>query len=211
MKKISVILADDHALVRKGLISIITINEHITIVDEASTGEEAYEKVVEKEPNVLITDISMPGMSGLALCEKIVGKHPKTNVLVLSMHKEPEYVIKAFESGAKGYLAKDVTDKEFLDAIESVNDGKRYLTDFVTSILANQFAQSSSKSSTENLTSREKEILSKIVSGLSNKQIASDLFISSRTVDTHRTNIMRKLKAANAAELVRIAITERIV
>ncbi len=211
MKKITIVLVDDHTLVRKGIRSVIMSNELFEIVAEASSGEEAIKEIVDHEPDVLISDISMHGISGLALCEMISERELRTNILILSMHKDPEYVIKAFEAGAKGYLPKDSSDQDLFEAITTVSSGGRFMTGFVNEILATSFVQGVGAVDTENLTLREKEILSKIVSGLSNKQIAFDLFISTRTVDTHRTNIMRKLKASNAAELVRIALTKKII
>lgn len=210
MKKVKVILADDHTVVRKGIKSAIA-NNSIEVIAEASTAEEVLSFLEKKEVEMVVTDISMPGISGLELCEIIREKYPNTQVLILSMHKDHDYVIKAFQVGAMGYLTKDADETEFYTAIEMVSQGKKYLSSYVSDVLASQLLNKNQKHQTEKLTSRESEILSKIVLGLSNKQIAEDLFISARTVDTHRTNMMKKLHASNAAELVRIALTKKLI
>ncbi len=210
MKKVRIILADDHTMVRKGIRSAIT-NDSIEVISEASTAEEVLSILDKEELEMVITDISMPGTSGLELCKMIQEKYPGIKVLILSMHKDHEYVIKAFEVGAMGYLTKDADESEFYAAIEMVSNGKKYLSPFVSEVLASQLLKGGQEAQVEKLTSRESEILSKIVLGQNNKQIAKDLFISARTVDTHRTNMMRKLHASNAAELVRIALTKKLV
>ncbi|MEP1097241.1 MAG: response regulator transcription factor [Cyclobacteriaceae bacterium] len=211
MKKVSVVLVDDHTLVRKGLRAAITADPNIEVIAEASTAEELLSFLEKSSIDIVVTDISMPGMSGLNLCKIVNDKYPDTNVLILSMHKDPEYIVKAFEAGAMGYLTKDSDESEFHNAIKKINQGSKYLSPYVAEVLATQFVSKDSDSGEEKLTSRESEVLSKIVEGQSNKQIAEDLFISARTVDTHRTNMMRKLKAHNAAELVRVAILQKLV
>ncbi len=209
MKKVNVILADDHTMVRKGIRSAITSNPDINIVAEVSNAGQVLSALEEEEIEMVITDISMPGTTGLELCEIIGKKYPATKVLILSMHRDHEYIVKAFEAGAMGYLTKDADEAEFFKAIKMVSEGHKYFSPYVSEILASQFVNGSP--TTAILTSRETEVLTKVVQGLSNKQIAEDLFISARTVDTHRTNVMRKLGANNAAELVRIAITQELV
>ncbi len=208
MERINIILADDHPLVRRGIKDVINSIDDFHIIDEAESGEEALQKVAINQPDVLITDITMSGISGIKLCEKIAKTNPSTKVLILTMHKDPIYVTKAFEAGAMSYLPKEVDDRELQLAIREVSHGRRYLNDFTSKILANQFIGNSSKII---LTIREKEILLLIVNGFSNKQIAEKLIISERTVDTHRTNIMRKLDANNTADLVRIALKRQLV
>lgn len=210
MKKVRVILVDDHTVVRKGLKSSI-VNNSVEIVHDVSSGEEALDFLAKNEIEMVITDISMSGISGLELCKTIRASYPQTKVLILSMHKDKDYVVNAFKAGAMGYLTKDADESEFYAAIEMISSGKKFLSPFVSEILASQLLNDDPDTQPEKLTSREIEILTKIVSGLSNKQIADDLFISARTVDTHRTNMMRKLGAKNAAELVRIALTNKLV
>lgn len=211
MKKIRVILVDDHTLVRKGVRSAITADTNIEVIAEVATAEELLSVLPKNSVDLVITDISMPGMSGLDLCKTLNEEYPHAKVLILSMHKDPEYIVKAFEAGAMGYLTKDSDESEFHDAIRKISQGSKYLSPYVAEVLATQFVSKDPHSSEEKLTTRESEVLSKIVLGQSNKQIAEDLFISARTVDTHRTNMMRKLKASNAAELVRKAMTQKLV
>ena len=208
--KITVVLVDDHNVVRKGLKSSIESGSEFEVIAEAASAEEATRKIRANPPIVLITDISLPGENGLSLAETVSSEFPEVNTLVLSMHKEDEYIIRAFEVGALGYLPKDSMEEELHHAIRIVESGVKYLTPFVSQVLANQFVSDSGRPPST-LTTREKQILKRVVDGLSNKQIAEELFISIRTVDTHRTNIMKKLEVGNTAELVRISISKKLV
>lgn len=212
MDKISVILADDHPIVRTGIKSLLGMGDRVEIVAEASNGEEALDLVKRLRPNVLISDISMPKMTGIELAEIVTNELPETKVIILTMHREEEYITKSFEAGAMSYLPKNTEQAELLEAIEEVHDGRKYLNAMVSKVLAQSmiskkpFGEKSNK-----LTTRETEILKLLVDGRRNKEIAADLFISVRTVDTHRTNIMRKLKVNNTAELVKTALSKNIV
>ena len=211
MKK-KIVLADDHGVVRKGLRSLINEMEGFDIIGEATDGEQALKMVKELSPDILITDISMPKLNGLELLDVIKSENLEVNVLILSMYEDEEYVLAAIEAGASGYVHKDADDDELLKAIENIGNGCVYYGNSIKNIMAKKIKQSkvydAERSSA--LTSREQEILKLIVKGQSNKEIAVKLFISTRTVDTHRNNIMRKLKVRNAAELVRIAIQKRL-
>jgi len=212
MEKISVILADDHPVVRSGIRSLIGADSNVDIVAEASDGNEALELVEKLRPNVLVSDISMPNMSGVELAEIISSKYPETKVIILTMHRDEEYIIKSFESGVMGYLPKDSNQAELLEAIEEVHEGRKYLNSTVTQVLARRMIKGKTFGETEEkLTAREKEILKLLVDGKRNKEIAEKLFISVRTVDTHRTNIMRKLKVNNTAELVKTALNKKLI
>ncbi|MCG8386516.1 MAG: response regulator transcription factor [Cytophagales bacterium] len=211
-EKIKVVLADDHSVVRKGIKMLISGDESIEILGEAASGTEALQMVKSMGPNIIITDISMPGMSGIELAEKIKTEYPSTKVLVLSTHNDEEYILRSFEAGALGYLPKDTEEDEFLAAIKTVADGDVYYTNEVSNILTKSLIkQKRSFDDTRDLTEREKEILKLIVEGLSNKEIGDKLFISVRTVDTHRRNIMDKIEAKNTAELVRKAIEDKLI
>ena len=211
-EKIKVVLADDHSVVRKGIKMLISGDESIEILGEAASGTEALQRVKSMGPNIIITDISMPGMSGIELAEKIKTEYPSTKVLVLSTHNDEEYILRSFEAGALGYLPKDTEEDEFLAAIKTVADGDVYYTNEVSNILTKSLIkQKRSFDDTRDLTEREKEILKLIVEGLSNKEIGDKLFISVRTVDTHRRNIMDKIEAKNTAELVRKAIEDKLI
>ena len=144
MEKIRVILVDDHSLVRKGVRAALEAEQSIEIVGEAQNGEEALERLVELEPHVLLTDISMDGMSGLELCEEAIEEFPGVKVLMLSMHLEPEYIVSAFDKGASGFLNKDASDEEIVTAIKTVHSGEQYLTPTTSKMLANAFIKGKS-------------------------------------------------------------------
>ena len=211
MEKISVILADDHPVVRTGIRSLIGMSDHIEVIAEASDGKEALELVAKLKPNVLVTDISMPHMTGLELAENITAKYQETKVIILTMHRDEEYIVKCFDAGVMSYLPKDSDQTELIEAIEEVHDGRRYLNSMVSQVLAQQMIKGKSSQNQQKLTERETEILKLLVDGKRNKEIAEQLFISVRTVDTHRTNIMRKLEVNNTAELVKTAIDKKLI
>lgn len=210
MSKIKILIVDDHPLVRRGINDSICTIEEFEIVGQSESGEEALLMVREYKPDVLITDISMGEMTGIMLCKEVSDHYPDTKAIILSMHKDPIYIIKSFEVGAMAYLPKESDDVELQMAIKEVHGGKKYLNEFTSKILAEHLIKSNTDVDIE-LTSREEEILGMIVDGHSNKQIGFELSISERTVDTHRTNIMRKLNARNTADMVRIAIHQQLV
>ena len=210
--KIKVVLADDHSVVRKGIKMLISSDENIEIMGEAASGVEALEMVKSLNPDIIITDISMPGMTGIELAEKLKSEQSTTKVLVLSTHNDEEYILRSFEAGALGYLPKDTEEDEFLAAIKVVADGDVYYTSEVSNILTRSLIkQKRTFDDARDLTEREREILKLIVEGMSNKEIGDKLFISVRTVDTHRRNIMDKIEAKNTAELVRKAIEDKLI
>ncbi|XOV93496.1 MAG: response regulator [Bacteroidota bacterium] len=209
---ITIILVDDHPVVRRGIRSVIDESDHIKVVGEASNGIQAIDLIKELKPNVVVTDITMPKMNGIELTSRISDEFPETKVLFLTMHMEAEYVFKGFESGAFSYLQKDADQKELFEAIESVSKGVRYLTREVNQIYAQRFVKNLNPlKSNLKLTKRELEVLKLLVSGLRNKDIAEELNLSVRTIDTHRFNIMKKLNVGNAAELVQKAIEQGLV
>ncbi|MEO1054587.1 MAG: response regulator transcription factor [Bacteroidota bacterium] len=212
MGKIKVLLADDHGVVRKGIKMLIDDDPSIEIIGETSAGDETIEQTKSLLPDILITDISMPGLSGIEVTKIITKDLPDVKVLVLSTHHDEEYIVKSFEAGAMGYLPKDSEENEIIDAVKSISKGKMYYTKFVSDILARSMLRKSSPKYEEDLalTDRELEILRCIVDGLNNREIADKLFISARTVDTHRRNIMKKLNTKNTAELVRIAMEKKL-
>ncbi len=206
---IRLLIADDHLIAREGIVFLLSGSPAIEIVGEANNGREAIAMIEDLNPDILVCDISMPDFNGIELLKKLEESGKDVKVLILSMHKDPEYIMKSFEYGALGYLPKNAEEGELLKAIETINSGERYLTQEVSNVLAQSML--ASKSTVKyNLTSREKEIINNLVKGLSNKQIAAELFISIRTVDTHRTNIMKKLKVKNVASLVKLALNENL-
>jgi DNA-binding NarL/FixJ family response regulator len=215
MSKISLIIADDHAIVREGICQLLESEDYIDIVGEASDGREAIELVREKQPDILIMDISMPNMTGIEAVGALVKEGVSTKVLMLSMFDKEEYVLKAVELGAYGYLMKDTSKDKFVKAINSIYNGQKYFSSEISNIIVGQYLNSvqnkKSKKEKELITRREKEILSAVVKGNNNKAIAEKYDLSIRTVETHRLNIMKKLGVSNAVELVKVAIDQKLV
>jgi len=212
MNKIKVLLADDHPIVRNGIKNLLENSGEVNVIGEASNGEQALAMVGELNPDLVISDLEMPGINGLQLADKIREKGMNTKVIIFSMHNEEEYVIGAFDSGALGYIPKDCSEKDLLTGIHTVLEGREYISDKVAKLLASNLVKQRKVShAATKLTTREKEVLTCIVNGLSNKQIAEKLFISNRTVETHRTNIMKKLNLKNTAQLVRTAISQNLI
>ncbi|XOV91684.1 MAG: response regulator [Bacteroidota bacterium] len=208
-KPIKLLIADDHLVAREGIVFLLSGSPEIEVVGEANNGKEAIKMVDELNPDILICDISMPDLSGIELLKTLESGKRDVKVLILSMHKDSEYIMKSFEYGAMGYLPKNADEGELLKAVDTIYNGDRYLTQEVSNVLAQSML--ASKSTVKyNLTTREKEIINNLVKGLSNKQIAAELFISIRTVDTHRTNIMKKLQVNNVASLVKLAMKENL-
>jgi len=210
MGPIKILLADDHALIRTGIRNLLEGHSEFEVVGEASDGEEALQKTKSLSPDIVIIDISMPKISGIEATRQIVNRHPATRVLVLTMHENAEYVYQIFKAGAGGYLLKNAGKEELIDAILAVSEGKRFIGRHVSELMISEYMKKAderdgSKEETV-LTNREHEILDLIAQGFNNQQIAERLFISPRTVDTHRTNIMQKVHVHDAANLVRYAI-----
>lgn len=197
-----IVIADDHAMFRQGLMQLLKTVPDFTLVGEARNGSEALEIIEEQEPDAAILDISMPEMTGIEVIRNLRGKEGKTRCILLTMHADPELVREAIASGAMGYLLKENAFTELVRAVRAVTDGDFYVSPDVSAGISP--AKSSEKSPI--LTPREAEILKWIASGLTNKKIAKTLHISVKTVDTHRTRIMRKLGVHNAAEMVRSAV-----
>ena len=212
MDKIRILLADDHPLIRSGIVTLLQSYKDFEIVGEAQDGEEAVEKTKVLKPDVLIIDLSMPKLSGIEATGIITKKHPDVKVLVLTMHENEEYVYQILKSGAGGYVLKSAGKEELSAAIRAVAKGEKFFSPRVSEIMAESYVRRKERGETLSkgemipLTRREKEILRLVVTGLTNQQIADQLCISPRTVDTHRTNIMQKLDIHDVANLVRYAI-----
>ena len=203
--KISVLLVDDHALVRRGFRRILEDEEDIAVEGEASDGEEAVRMAKQLKPNVIVMDCALPGMNGLAATRKILEHDPKAAVLMLSMHSEDTWVRQSLEAGARGYMLKNAVDLELITAIRRIAAGEE--------VLDPQIARRSNLQGEREtgLTVRELEVLQLIVAGLSNKEIASQLNLSANTVAVHRANIMDALGIHKTAELVVYAIRNGLV
>jgi len=206
---INAVLADDHEIVRKGIKGLLEDDGLIKVIAEASDGAEAVNKVGELQPDILITDIRMPLVDGLDTTLEVREKYPNVRILVLSMHDDEDFILKSVEYGADGYLLKDTSKPEFLKAIDIIMSGQKYFSGDISSILVKSYLTIKTKGGGEGiklsgpLTKRESQILSMIYKGVSNKEIASELGKSIRTIETHRFNIMKKLDAKNIADLLR--------
>jgi len=213
MKKHRILLVDDHALVREGIKNSLETQEHIEVVGEAKDGKEALQRLSDTEVDVVVMDVSMPLMGGAETTRQIVEKYPKVNVLVLSMYNEETRVREMLKAGALGYILKSTSMKELLEAIELVSKGESYFTKEVSAKIMNQLIRGKSDvqaTTMSKLTTREMQILKLISEEFTNHEIADKLFISPRTVDTHRRNLIQKLQAKNTAGLVRFAIKNKI-
>jgi two-component system, NarL family, response regulator NreC len=216
MDKIRVLLADDHTLIRSGIATLLQSNKDFLVVGEAEDGEEAVRKTGELKPTVVVLDLSMPKLSGIDATKQIRKKYPDVNVLVLTMHENEEYVYQILKSGAAGYVLKSAGKDELISAIRAAAKGEKFFSPRISQLMAEGYVRRVEQVATEleqgdiPLTRREREVLVLVVDGLTNQQIADQLFISPRTVDTHRTNIMQKLNIHDLANLVRYAIEHGI-
>ncbi len=205
---IRVVLADDHVFVRDGIKSLLENEANIEVVGEAIDGADALEVVANTKPDLLIADIRMPNLTGIELVEKLRSENNNIKIIMLSMHESEEYVLKSIKAGADGYLLKGSSKEEFLKALHTVSAGGKYFSGDISSILIGQLTNpSNSLEPKQNLsdemmiTKREKEILTLLLSGKGNKEIAEALDISKRTAEVHRFNLMKKLKVKNLMEL----------
>lgn len=208
MHSIKVVLADDHVFVRDGIKSLLENEKNIAVVAEATDGLEAMEIVASTKPDLLILDIRMPNMTGIEVVEKLRSQNNNVKIVMLSMHESEEYVLKSIKAGADGYLLKGSSKEEFLKALHTVANGGKYFSGDISSILINQLTTATvvdepKRVLAENIviTKREKEILSLLLSGKGNKEIAEALEISKRTAEVHRFNLMKKLQVKNLIEL----------
>lgn len=203
----TVLLADDHVVMREALRGLLEQREGIRVVGEASDGVRAVELVQRLAPDVVIMDIWMPRLSGIEATRRIVRGRRGPKVIILSMHEGRAYVEQALQAGASGYLVKKSASKELFDAIDAVSQGQSYISPAVAEQVLQSFG-SLHTSPLASLTAREREILRLIAEGLSSKEIAAELDVSTRTADAHRANLMRKLDLHKTASLVRLAIRE---
>ena len=207
---IKILLCDDHAVVRMGLKMLLNNNKDIEVIGEASEGDEAIRLAQELKPNVVIMDLSMPhGKDGLTATAELKKLMPEVAILILTMHDDEEYLFRAIQVGASGCILKSAPQEELLGAIRSVSNGNAYLHPSATKRLMEEYIGSvkQGNSDTFNLLSdREKEVLTLIAKGFSNKEIAEKLFISVKTVETHKSNLMEKLQMKTRPELVAFAL-----
>ncbi len=205
----TIILADDHPIVRRGLRSVLEAEKDFNLIGEAGDGLEAVRMVEKLQPDILITDMMMPGLTGLEVTRQIKHRIPKTKIIILSMHASESYVLEALRNGANGYVLKDTVSEELVEAVRDVIAGRRYLSSQLSERAIETYilkAESTPEDSYDSLTTREREVLKLAAEGSTNNEIAERLFISPRTAETHRANLMKKLALSNHTELIRYAI-----
>ncbi len=206
---ITILLVDDHAVVRSGLSKFLMVNKDMQLVGEASDGAEALQMVALHKPDVVLMDLMMPGMDGITATREIHQKYPNVKVIALTSFAEQNMVQGALQAGAIGYLQKNVTARELGNAIRSAHDGKMTLSPEAAQVLANSVAQPQIHG--EQLTERERDVLKCMVDGLNNNEIAQNLVVSLGTVKFHISNIFHKLGVDNRVEAVRLAIEQKLV
>ena len=214
MKKIKVVVADDHTILRQGIKALLDNQEEIEVVGEAKDGREAIKVIEELSPDVILMDIAMPGLNGLEATRRIKKKFPKTKVVVLTMHTNEEYIFQILNAGADGYLVKETAFQDLISAISSVHRGEAFMSPSISKKVLTEYiqrAQGKEKVGFDTLTTREREILQLVAEGNSNKKIAEALFISPKTVETHRAHIMDKLNIHDRAGLIKYAIRKGMI
>jgi len=209
---IRVLLADDHNIVREGLRRIIEESGDITVVAEAADGRSVLELVGQAEPDVAVVDISMPGQDGLEVISRLQAEHPSIPVLVLTMHEEEQYVVRAISSGARGYVTKRSASEVLVNAIRKVHSGGRYLTASAAEALAVRMARGKHwDSPLDTLSNREIQVLRRLALGQTNREIAEAYCLSTKTIDTYRSRLLKKLNLRNNADLSRFAMLNGLI
>ncbi|NRA72212.1 MAG: response regulator transcription factor [Gammaproteobacteria bacterium] len=202
---IKLMLADDHALVQEGLASILQLDPELEVIATVSDGQQAIDQLALCTPDVLLMDIRMPNLHGIDATRIVAQQYPNVKVLILSMHENSNYIVNALKAGAKGYLLKTSSSSELINAIKTVYNGQRYVSQELSFNILNDIAPNSDVIEISN---RERQVLICVAQGLMNKEIAAQLHISVRTVEVHRFNLKKKLKIDNSAGLVRYAIDQ---
>lgn len=210
-----VLLADDHAIVRRGLRSLLETEPGLSVVAEAGDGVEALRLCDEHEPDMLILDIAMPKLNGIDVAARVQKLDPAPQIIILSMHSDESYILRALAAGARAYLLKESTDEDLLPAVRAVAAGRPFFSPKVTAMLVEDYMrrlQARGLTDSYNLlTDREKEVLQALAEGRSNKEVASMLDVGVSTVETHRANLMQKLNLHNTAEIVLYAVRKGII
>ncbi len=208
IKKIRVLLVDDHMLVLDGLQARLEMEDNLDIIATASNGLEALEKAKALKPDLVVMDVSMPVLNGLEATKRFKAEQPNVKILMLSMHHDKEYILSLIQSGANGYVLKDVSSEELVQAINTVHQGGTYFSSGASDSL---FSQAPSPKQCEELTKREVAVLKEVAVGLSNKEMAQSLSISVRTVETHRQNLKNKLNIHTSAGLIKYALEHQLI
>ena len=215
MKQIRILLADDHNVMRRGLRLLLESQPGFVVVGEAADGYSAVEQAQAMKPDVAVLDIAMPRLNGTEAAQRIAEILPNTAIVILSMHSDESYVLRALKAGAKGYLVKDSAEGDLIEAIKAVSEGKAFFSPEVSRMLAEDYVREirtrGVEDSYELLTAREREILQALAEGKSNKDIAASLNLSLFTVETHRRNLQEKLNLHSLAELILYAVRKGII
>jgi len=215
MSEIRILLADDHTVMRSGLRLLLERQPNLTVVGEASDGRETVHLAETLAPDVVVMDIAMPNLNGIEASRQIVNAKPETAIVILSMHSDESYVIRALKAGARAYLLKDSAEGDLIAAIHAITDGKSFFSPAISRILVEdymrQLEQRHVEDTYELLTAREREILQLLAEGKTNKEVAAMLNLSIYTVETHRTHILQKLNLHNVPELILYAVRKGII
>ncbi len=215
MRKLRILLADDHKLMRSGLRLLLERQPDMTVVAEADDGREAVEKTASLKPEVAVLDIAMPNLNGIEACLQITQSNPAIAIVMLSMHSDESYVLRALKAGARAYLLKDSAESDLVRAIHAVAEGKSFFSPAVSKVLLEDYVRKLQRAGGEDsfdlLTPREREILQLIAEGKSNKDVANLLNLSVYTVETHRANLMQKLNLRSVPELILYAVRKGII
>lgn len=212
--KVTILIADDHDLMRRGVKALLQSHPGWEVCGEAQTGREAVSKTEELRPDIAILDISMPDMNGVEAARRIHKAFPATEILILSAHYSDQLIRETLEAGARGYIVKSDSDRDLITAIEALANHKHFFTPRATEVIMRDFidrAVRTPESTHERLTTREREIIQRLAEGKSSKEVASSLCINTKTAETHRANIMRKLQLHTVTDLVRYAVRNLII
>lgn len=208
---IKVIIADDHPIVRKGIKEILEETNEIEVVDEASNGEELLKIIPNKDYDVILLDISMPGRSGIDILKQLKTDNPDKPVLILSIHPEEQYAIRALKNGASGYLTKESDPEEMIKAIQRVHSGGKYISISLAEKLAEEISKVQEKTAHEKLSDREFQVMCMIAAGKSVTEIGNQLFLSVKTVSTYKSRVLEKMNLNNNADIVRYALEHNLI
>jgi len=212
---IQILLADDHGIVRQGTRSLLEKEHDLQVIGEAEDGRSAVEMADSLKPDIVVIDIAMPNLNGLDAAAQIVRRHPEIGVIILSMHEEEDYLVRALSAGVRGYLLKDTAQIDLVRAVRSVWQKKAFFSPAIAQMMVEDFTRQMQRKgiadSYELLTEREREILQLLAEGKSNKEAATILNVSPYTVETHRNNMMQKLNLHNTAEIVLYAVRKKII
>lgn len=210
-RTIGVFLTDDHTVVRQALAAMISREPEFMVVGQCGDGLRVSEQVQAAKPDVLVLDVTMPGLNGLDICRDLTRRMRNLAVLILSMHDDEEFVVRAMENGALGYLTKEADNSQFIDALRCVARGELYLAPGLSVGVLGRLGRGSDDDPYEQLTTRERQVLQLIAEGRTNREVAESLELSVKTVDTHRTRLMRKLNIHDQTSLIKFALRKGII